>query len=287
MLDTSTSTHDVSAAEPSIPGPGNTTTKAELFSRAKDAIAAGDQSLHDAAEALALAREDFKASQREIADAVGKSVAWVNRLLQWRRQGFVGTPFGPGSKARRERQKSVQAPEQRGPSKIDADNAEASTEKFRTEHAEREAEPKTTTVNSPLAGFKFCRRLVVSLRWTTAPSVRRSNTPSPKAKRGHHAQSTNKQVERRRGNAMELLPAGAAAREERSMSTTNTSTSAQAPPKFIRPNFDRMPPELKTLKNWVLWAAVWNGRNGPNALSRFPAMGRARLTLSTGRRSTT
>jgi hypothetical protein len=153
MLDSKTSTHDVSAAEPSIPGPGNTTTKAELFSRAKDAIAAGDQSLHDAAEALDLAREDFKASQREIADAVGKSVAWVNRLLQWRRQGFVGTPFGPGSKARRERQKRVQAPEQRAPSKIDADNAEANTEKY-SEHAEREAEPKTTTVDCPLAGFK-------------------------------------------------------------------------------------------------------------------------------------
>ena len=33
----------------------------------------------------------------------------------------------------------------------------------------------------------------------------------------------------------------------------------QAPPKFIRPNFDRMPPELKTLKNWVVWGGVWNG----------------------------
>lgn len=94
---------------------GNTTTKADLFSRAKDAIEAGDQSLHAAAEALALAQEDFKASQREIAEAVGKSVAWVNRLLQWQRQGYVGTPFGPGSRARRERQKSVQAPEQRAP----------------------------------------------------------------------------------------------------------------------------------------------------------------------------
>jgi hypothetical protein len=31
------------------------------------------------------------------------------------------------------------------------------------------------------------------------------------------------------------------------------------PPKFIQLNFDRMPPELKLLKNWVLWAAVWNG----------------------------
>src|SRR5882762_2778101 len=33
----------------------------------------------------------------------------------------------------------------------------------------------------------------------------------------------------------------------------------QAPPKFIRPNFDRMPVELKELKNWLLWGAVWNG----------------------------
>lgn len=40
------------------------------------------------------------------------------------------------------------------------------------------------------------------------------------------------------------------------MSATNTTTSAQAPPKFIQPNFDRMPPELKTLKNWVLWAPI-------------------------------
>jgi hypothetical protein len=43
------------------------------------------------------------------------------------------------------------------------------------------------------------------------------------------------------------------------MSTANATTSAQAPPSFIPPNFDRMPPELKALKNWVLWAAVWNG----------------------------
>jgi putative DNA primase/helicase len=43
------------------------------------------------------------------------------------------------------------------------------------------------------------------------------------------------------------------------MSIANTSTSDQTPPNYIRPNFDRMPPELKMLKNWVLWAAVWNG----------------------------
>jgi putative DNA primase/helicase len=43
------------------------------------------------------------------------------------------------------------------------------------------------------------------------------------------------------------------------MSTINTATGAPACPNYIRPNFDRMPPELKPLKNWVLWAAVWKG----------------------------
>jgi hypothetical protein len=33
-------------------------------------------------------------------------------------------------------------------------------------------------------------------------------------------------------------------------------SGAQAPPKFLRPDFDRMPPELKSLKNWLLWAPV-------------------------------
>ena len=71
------------------------------------------------------------------------------------------------------------------------------------------------------------------------------------------------------------------------MSIANATTSAQAPPKFIRPNFDRMPPELKELKNWMLWLRSGMVQNGPNAPSRFPAMGRARLNLSTGRPSTT
>ncbi len=131
----------------------NSTTKAALLRRAKDAIEAGDQSLHDAAAALALAQQDFKASQREIADAVGKSVAWVNRLLQWQRQGFGGTPFGPGSKARRERQKSVQAPEQPAPRKVNADNTEASADKGKTECAKREAEPNPRA-RKELAEFK-------------------------------------------------------------------------------------------------------------------------------------
>jgi hypothetical protein len=137
---------------------GNRTTKDDLLSRAKDAIEAGDKSLREAADALALAQEDFKASQREIADAVGKSVAWVNRLLQWQRQGCVGTPFGPSSRAGRERRKRVQSTEQRAPRRaprrIDTDKAELSNEKCRTECEKQEVEPKSSKVESPLDGFK-------------------------------------------------------------------------------------------------------------------------------------
>ncbi len=58
-------------------------------------------------------------TQRQIAEGVGKSVAWVNRLLQWRRDGFPSdTPFGPQSADARERKREreyVQAPEQPEP----------------------------------------------------------------------------------------------------------------------------------------------------------------------------
>ncbi len=123
----------------------NTTTKAELLSRAKAAIEASDSSLRNAAEALALAQGDFNATQREIAAAVGKSVAWVNRLLQWQREDCQGTPFGPGSKASRKRRKRVQATEQGPPHKADADHAEASAEKRKAEYAKQEADAGTST----------------------------------------------------------------------------------------------------------------------------------------------
>jgi hypothetical protein len=102
----------------------NTTTKAELLCRAKAAIEAGEQSLQEAAEALALARHDFNATQREIAAAVGKSVAWVNRLLRWWDDGCRGTPFGPSAKASRERRKRVQATEQQTRRMPNGDGAE-------------------------------------------------------------------------------------------------------------------------------------------------------------------
>jgi primase-polymerase (primpol)-like protein len=37
------------------------------------------------------------------------------------------------------------------------------------------------------------------------------------------------------------------------------SNPAQPPPKYIRPNFERMPAELKQRPNWVLWVPIWKG----------------------------
>src|SRR5262249_47274161 len=33
----------------------------------------------------------------------------------------------------------------------------------------------------------------------------------------------------------------------------------QSLPTFLSPNFERIPTELKSLKNWVLWVPIWNG----------------------------
>jgi hypothetical protein len=125
----------------------NATTKAELLSRAKVAIEDGERSLRDAAEALALAQKDFDATQREIAAAVGKSVAWVNRLLQWQKEGCPGTPFGPGSKASRAQRKRVQATEQEACREARTDDGQTTVEKPK-------AEAETSTATSPLAKFK-------------------------------------------------------------------------------------------------------------------------------------
>ena len=59
---------------------------------------------------MAIAQEVYGASQQEIAAAVGKSQAWVSRVLQWRREGFKDdTPFGQASKAARVRAANYQA----------------------------------------------------------------------------------------------------------------------------------------------------------------------------------
>jgi hypothetical protein len=88
----------------------------ELLSKAKDAIASGDRSYREAAEYIADAQAQG-ATQRTIAAKLGKSAAWVNRLLAWRAGGFIGDAFD-----RAHRKRFVQPAEQTAES---ADHAES------------------------------------------------------------------------------------------------------------------------------------------------------------------
>jgi hypothetical protein len=75
----------------------------EAVALAAQLIAASDRNLKLAAEYLEFAVAEGK-TQRQIAEGVGKSAAWVNRLLQWRRDGYAeDTPFGMQSQERDER----------------------------------------------------------------------------------------------------------------------------------------------------------------------------------------
>jgi hypothetical protein len=73
----------------------------DLLKRAKLSIEAGEDRWRQAAEDIAAASE-LGATQRKIAETVGKSAAWVNGLLKWRVGGYRATPFGPQIKVRRE-----------------------------------------------------------------------------------------------------------------------------------------------------------------------------------------
>jgi hypothetical protein len=127
----------------------NTTTKADLLSRAKAAIDAGEQSMHDAAELLAIAQEEHGATQREIAEVVGKSVAWVNALLQWRRSGYKdGSPFGPTTKAGRVQhaEQRAKASKPRNPKPASTDSGSATSAGASTAIA---AEAQKSTLTHP------------------------------------------------------------------------------------------------------------------------------------------
>src|SRR5450830_1474524 len=115
----------------------------ELLSRAKHAIESGETSLHAAAEDIASAQEQG-ATQRQIAEAVGKSPAWVNRLLKWRESGYQdGTAFGPQAKASRQRAQRVQATElqkhQKQKPATTSEQAQAAAARARAETAKAEA----------------------------------------------------------------------------------------------------------------------------------------------------
>jgi hypothetical protein len=122
----------------------NAVSIADLLKRAKISIEAGENHWRQAAEDIASASEQG-ATQRDIAETVGKSLGWVNRLLQWRTAGYPATPFGPQSKAKRERADHVQAPEHQKPAsakeqaEMSKAQAEAATAKANAAKAKAEA----------------------------------------------------------------------------------------------------------------------------------------------------
>jgi hypothetical protein len=75
---------------------------AELLSRARTEIAAGEKSLRKAAEYIVAAHAKG-ATQTAIAKELVKSQPWVARLLKWYRGGCIGEPFGRSHHRERER----------------------------------------------------------------------------------------------------------------------------------------------------------------------------------------
>ena len=82
-----------------------------LLDKAMRAITAGETHFRFAADHLAQARK-LGASQRQSAKAIGKSPAWVNRLLKWRDNGCKDAPFGPKSQARNNVRRVLRQPQQ-------------------------------------------------------------------------------------------------------------------------------------------------------------------------------
>ena len=99
-----------------------------------------------------------------MAEAIGKSASWVNKLLKWRRSGYKDhSPFGATTKRGRvehaqQRVTASEAPKTREPkpaaASADDDDAAASAERRKAKYAKEEAETAPPTVTSPLGGFK-------------------------------------------------------------------------------------------------------------------------------------
>jgi hypothetical protein len=99
-----------------------TATINDLYNKARVAIESGEKTLkgraREAAEYLAKALE-LGATQREAAEAIGKSPGWVNALLQWRVRGYITDfPFPRAARSRFGRRRHVQPAEQKKSKRI-------------------------------------------------------------------------------------------------------------------------------------------------------------------------
>jgi hypothetical protein len=153
----------------------NMPTEGDLLSRAKQALEAGEKSMKDVAEALALAHQLHGTSQAEMARSIGKSEAWVSYVLRWHRSGYKEeSPFGPRTKAGRVKHAEDRATsgkskprkgciqpkaaannaETRGDRTADADDAETSAERRKAKYAEQEAAPEMSASANTFPGRK-------------------------------------------------------------------------------------------------------------------------------------
>jgi uncharacterized membrane protein YqiK len=119
----------------------------DLLLQAKTAFKSGDNSYQAGTEKMAEAHE-MGATLKMIAEKVGKSESWVSRKLEWRKNGYPDTAFGPQSKKKRQRKKDLEAPQEGGQepgtahqqAQADAERARAATAKADAARAKAEAE---------------------------------------------------------------------------------------------------------------------------------------------------
>ena len=135
----------------------STVTVTNHLEQAKHCIAHGVSSLREAAEHIAKARRLVsKLTQRAIAEHIGMSAAWVNRLIRWKSEGYKGeTPFGPQSKESRKKAAAVQAtkhpPEKVTPERLLRDKARAERDTAKASAAEARAKAAEAKHNAEQA----------------------------------------------------------------------------------------------------------------------------------------
>jgi hypothetical protein len=123
-----------------------------LLVQAKAAIERGESAMHEAAEHIAEAQRQG-ATQRQIAERIGKSAAWVNALLAWRRAGFQGEVF-----ARWKRPAFSQAKQKPKHTKQTAtDRAEAEAQKAKAEAKKAKADAERAKADAQRAREEAAR----------------------------------------------------------------------------------------------------------------------------------
>jgi chemotaxis protein histidine kinase CheA len=124
----------------------------KLHDKARRAIESGEEKFRDVAEYLAEAQK-LGASQRQSAQAIGMSPAWVNALLKWRRSGYRDRCPFPRSNRR------VQPAERRmaSPRPASSEQAQAQAARADAERAKAEAQKAKAEASKAQAEFQKAR----------------------------------------------------------------------------------------------------------------------------------